>query len=167
MKSKIFKVILQNDLAFLGEKKLLLTIIIRFWNMLMDFFSFTTLDVLFLSITIAVCYYTVIQRSWVLFRKKDCWKVIKASKHLYKPMSRQEELLLIGRIKIHCIRSFNWLHLPRKDSVLIQCLFPSATVSSNHHPERPGVWNHLQRPLPVEIPISRELPPCQGCIQPI
>lgn len=175
MKSKVLKVILQNHLAFLGENKLLLTIIIRFWNMLMEFFSFTTLDALFFSITIAVYYQAAIQRSWVLLRKKDCWKYIKASKHLYKPVSRQEECLQIGKIKTHCIkpflafiRSFNWLHLPRKDNGLIQCLFPSAMVSANHQTEKPGVWNHLQRNhLPVEIPISRGLPRCQGCVQPI
>lgn len=84
-------------------------------------------------------------------------------------MSIQEELLHLGRIKLGCIkafpvllRSFNWLHLPRKDSVLPSVPFPLCSgvskKSAREAKEERKDRKQPQRPLCVEIPSSRELP---------
>ena len=118
---------------------------------------------IFFPISIAVQDGKVTQKSWVLFRKKRIIeRTNRASKHLYKHMWKQGEVLQlkhdVWRLFLLLYVLWSWL---RENTVLLQCLFPlhwsRAALSASHQTEERGVWQQLCRLLCVEIPSGREL----------
>lgn len=120
---------------------------------------------IFFPISIAVHDGKATQKSWVLFRKKKkriIERTNRASKHLYKHMWKQGEVLQlkrdVWRLFLLLYVLWSWL---RENTVLLQCLFPlhwsRAALSASHQTEERGVWQQLCRLLCVEIPSGREL----------
>lgn len=131
----------------------------------MDFFSFPAWFFLFFSHKHCSSWWESYSEKLGFVQKKKkriIERTNRASKHLYKHMWKQGEVLQlkrdVWRLFLLLYVLWSWL---RENTVLLQCLFPlhwsRAALSASHQTEERGVWQQLCRPLCVEIPSGREL----------